>query len=239
MQTRGHFTDYSSSHRAGTFNEVALTALPAFLSMVPPTLVSLFPPFPNFNHSYELLQMKKPRSSFAEMVDLLLSNAAYRPSFHMDVTLREGWDTAPLLVHMGRDHGLPSYTSTVSFCRNISKEITFQNLHEFGISEKGISMLRKLYTTAADIDLLAGGLLETPLPGSIVGPTFNCLLRHQFSLLRRSDRFWYENDLPPSSLTTEQLQEIRKVTLAGLLCANTDGLNKVQPMAFVVEDPYL
>lgn len=89
------------------------------------------------------------------------------------------------------------------------------------------------------MDLLTGALLENPTPGSLVGATFNCLLRHQFSLLRRSDRFWYENDLPPSSLTIEQLQEIRKVTLAGLLCANTDGVDKIQPMAFVTEDPYL
>lgn len=87
--------------------------------------------------------------------------------------------------------------------------------------------------------MLPGALLETPLPGSLVGPTLSCLLKHQFSVLRRSDRFWYENDLPPSSLTLEQLQEIRKVTLAGLLCANTDGLDKIQPMAFVAEDPYL
>lgn len=86
---------------------------------------------------------------------------------------------------------------------------------------------------------MTGALLEGPVPGAIVGPTLQCMLQKQFALLRRSDRFWYENDLPPSSLTTEQLKEIRKITLAGLLCANTDDFDRIQPKAFVQEDPYL
>lgn len=87
--------------------------------------------------------------------------------------------------------------------------------------------------------MLAGAILEKPAPGAVVGPTLSCLLEHQFALLRNSDRFWYENDLPPSSLTREQLQEMRKVTVAGLLCANTEYLDKIQPRAFVQEDPFL
>lgn len=52
-------------------------------------------------------------------------------------------------------------------------------------------------------------------------------------------RFWYENDLPPSSLSPEQLGAIRKVSLAGMLCAAQDSLTSIQPKAFVKEDPYL
>lgn len=89
------------------------------------------------------------------------------------------------------------------------------------------------------MDALLGVLLERPLPGAIVGPTLRCLLREQFTLLRRSDRFWYENDLPPSSLTTDQLKEIRKVTLGAILCANTEYLDRIQPNAFVKADPFL
>jgi hypothetical protein len=37
----------------------------------------------------------------------------------------------------------------------------------------------------------------------------------------------------------EQLAELRKVTLAGLLCSNVPGLGDVQSRAFVQEDPYL
>lgn len=67
----------------------------------------------------------------------------------------------------------------------------------------------------------------------------SCLLQKQFSLIRYADRFWYENDLPPSSFEIEQLNEIRKVTLAGILCNNIEGLDKIQPKAFVKEDIYL
>lgn len=36
----GHYTEYSSSNRAGVFNEVAMTALPALISMIPQSLVN-------------------------------------------------------------------------------------------------------------------------------------------------------------------------------------------------------
>lgn len=39
LLSHGHYTEYSSSHRAGVYNEVALSALPALLSMVPGSLV--------------------------------------------------------------------------------------------------------------------------------------------------------------------------------------------------------
>jgi hypothetical protein len=37
----------------------------------------------------------------------------------------------------------------------------------------------------------------------------------------------------------EQLAELRKVTLAGLLCSNVPRLEEVQSRAFVQEDTYL
>lgn len=52
-------------------------------------------------------------------------------------------------------------------------------------------------------------------------------------------RFWYENDLPPSSLSPDQLGAIRKVSLAGLLCGAEESITNIQPKAFVKEDPYL
>lgn len=40
--SRGHFSGYSSAHKAGVYNEVALTALPIFLSMIPDNLVNIY-----------------------------------------------------------------------------------------------------------------------------------------------------------------------------------------------------
>lgn len=51
-----------------------------------------------------------------------------------------------------------------------------------------------------DIDLFAGGMSETPLPGSILGPTFQCLIAYQFSLYKHGDRFWYERTFPENPL---------------------------------------
>lgn len=95
-----------------------------------------------------------------------------------------------------------------------------------------------IFRDAEDIDLLVGGLSETATLGTVFGPTLTCLLAIQFANLRNSDRFWYENDLPPSSLSLPQLQAIRRVTLSGLLC-EAKGVSKAQPKAFIREDPCL
>ncbi|KAF5284358.1 hypothetical protein FQR65_LT13575 [Abscondita terminalis] len=220
LLTHGHYSKYSSSNRAGVYNEVALTALPALLSMIPSTL------------------MNATASNFAEMIDLLIGTPAQTTSMHMVVPLRNKWETGSLLVHLGRDHGIPPYTKFVQFCHNVSVK-SFDDLTKVNMEKNNIKLLTDLYRNLNDIDLLTGAILEKPTPGAVIGKTLSCLLNHQFTLLRNSDRFWYENDLPPSSLTREQLQEIRKITMAGLLCANTEYLDKVQPKAFVQEDPYL
>jgi len=152
------------------------------------------------------------------MVDILISLPAQSPSMHMMVPLRSDWDTAALFLHMGRDHGIPGYTSWIEYCSNstYTKRPTFDDLKDL-MKPEYVKTLKYLYSNPDDVDLLVGGLLERPIPGSLVGPTLNCLLTKQFVLLKESDRFWYENDLPPSSLTSEQIREIKKVTLAGMI----------------------
>lgn len=90
-----------------------------------------------------------------------------------------------------------------------------------------------------DIDLFTGSLAEKPLKGAMVGPTLACLLARQFAILRQGDRFWYENDLPPSSFTADQLAEIRKTSLARILCNNGDETDFIQPDAMLSSDVFL
>lgn len=73
------------------------------------------------------------------------------------------------------------------------------------MSAQSITKLQSVYTNVNDIDLWVGGLAEGAFivnnrinetfrqPGSVVGATFNCLLRQQFIELKRGDRFFYEN----------------------------------------------
>lgn len=81
-------------------------------------------------------------------------------------------------------------------------------------------------------------MLEEPQGDALFGPTLTCLFALQFMKFRDSDRFWYENDLPPSSLTLNNLQSVRSSTLSGLLCAN-GFVRGIQPMAFYLPDPFL
>lgn len=55
-----------------------------------------------------------------------------------------------------------------------------------------VTCFKCIFRHPDDIDLFAGGISETPDKGSILGPTFQCLIAYQFSLYKQGDRFWYE-----------------------------------------------
>lgn len=98
--------------------------------------------------------------------------------------------------------------------------------------------MRNFFRNVSDIDLFTGALSEISMLGSVVGPTFSCLLGHQFKATREGDRHWYENDFPPSSFNLKQLNEIRKVTLSRLICDNSK-IQNIQPKSFLKSDDYL
>ena len=64
-----------------------------------------------------------------------------------------------------------------------------------------ITDFNSMFRHPADVDLWSGGVSERPLPGSMLGPTFACIIATQFSYSRRGDRFWYELPNQPSSFT--------------------------------------
>ena len=50
-------------------------------------------------------------------------------------------------------------------------------------------------------------------------------------------RFWYEMGIDKDiRFNPEELKEIRKVSLARILCDNTEGMNKMQPQAFLTSN---
>ncbi|XP_057660218.1 uncharacterized protein LOC130896263 [Diorhabda carinulata] len=222
LKKYGRFSKYSSKNRTGIYNEAAVTALPILLSLLPQSLTKI------------------NSGSYSDKVIDLIRNPALIPNAQIYVTLRSNWDTFALLLHMSRDHGIAPYTKYLKLCNKPLKTIErFTDLEIFRIQKSNLVHLEQLYKNPNDIDLIVGAILEEPLPGSLLGPTFNCLLKKQFQLLRESDRFWYENDLPPSSFTNNQLKEIKKTTLSSILCANVPELYKLPPKVFIQEDIFL
>ncbi|XP_078593946.1 peroxidasin homolog [Branchiostoma floridae x Branchiostoma japonicum] len=151
-------------------------------------------------------------------------------------------DLATLNIQRGRDHGLPGYNAWREKCG-------FPRAHRFVDLAPQIpdvttrERLQELYSHVDDIDLFVGGLAEQSVPGGIVGPTFACLIGMQFQDLRKGDRFWFENSGQSNEnsgqsnensgqFTTDQLAEIKKHSLARILCDNTDGTTQMQPDVF-------
>nr|CAD7255796.1 unnamed protein product [Timema shepardi] len=111
---------------------------------------------------------------------------------------RFGMDLAAFNMQRGREFGLPGYMDFRKFC-GLPGADTFDEL--FGsMSNETIRRYASIYEHPSDVDLWSGGVSERPLPGSMVGPTFACVIATQFSYSRRGDRFWYENGNQPSFL---------------------------------------
>ena len=54
-----------------------------------------------------------------------------------------------------------------------------------------------------------------------MGPTFGRLIGTQFARLRRGDRFFYEDNTDPGvAFSPKELKEIKKTTMAHILCNN-------------------
>ncbi|XP_049961570.1 uncharacterized protein LOC126481680 isoform X1 [Schistocerca serialis cubense] len=140
---------------------------------------------------------------------------------------RHGLDLVSLNIQRGRDHGLPGYPAWREFC-GFPKPLDFSDLAGV-IDPDSVSRLSALYKTVADVDLYTGMLSEIPLDGSLLGPTATCLITDQFIRLKQGDRYWYETSQQPQAFTPEQLAELRKTSLAAILCDNSDNLTRSQP----------
>ncbi|XP_068083660.1 peroxidase [Anabrus simplex] len=147
---------------------------------------------------------------------------------------RFGMDLASFNMQRGREFGLPGYMEFRKFC-GLPGADSFDEL--FGsMSNETIRRYASIYEHPSDVDLWSGGVSERPLPGSMVGPTFACIIATQYSYSRRGDRFWYELGGQPSSFTPEQLQEIRKAKLSRVMCDNTDLIDTIQVYPMVLPD---
>ena len=143
---------------------------------------------------------------------------------HFQTNISPGMDLASLNIQRGQDHGLPPYPAWKKFCKcicNITSDF-----------ENELTLVRFLlnYGSLETLDLWVGGVVEGRLTNSLLGATFACIFGITFSNVRAGDRFFYEN---PGVFSPAQLRQIRIGTLSRVLCNNSDGINPIQPDAFL------
>jgi peroxidase len=142
-----------------------------------------------------------------------------------------GMDLIALNIQRGRDHGLPGYNHYRKICGQ-KPAANFDELNYY-MRPGSAQIMAKLYRDVDDIDLFIGLNHEKALEDAIVGPTMGCILAEQSRRNKVGDRFWYENGKMAHSFTEAQLNEIRKSSLAAMVCDNGDAIEHIQPLAFL------
>ena len=126
-----------------------------------------------------------------------------------------GLDLAALNIQRQRDHGLPSYTVWRNYCLRQFPKLPMAAMRSHALHRQ----LLQTYGYLENVDFWLGGISEKRVSKSVLGPTFACIFGLTFHNLRDGDRFWYEK---PGVFTRQQLREIRRATLAHVICDNTD-----------------
>ncbi|KAJ2947239.1 hypothetical protein O0L34_g16949 [Tuta absoluta] len=209
-------------------------------------------PYPSTNSVYETLSIPEvmfqpARLRLKHFLDRTILGLSRQPMQSVDPFVTEGLtrylfhggnpfglDLATINIQRGRDWGVRSYNQY----RRLIGLPAFDDFYQFG--PVTAQRLSSVYSSPEDIDLWIGGLLEEAVEGGIVGPTFAHIIADQFSRLKRGDRYFYEygSDVNPGVFSPSQLAEIKKVTLARILCDNADGVELISlpPRAFLRAD---
>jgi hypothetical protein len=124
-----------------------------------------------------------------------------------------GIDLISLGIQMGREQGVGSYNDA----RRAFKLQPATSWSQVTSDVRLQTALSNVYASVEDIDAWVGVLAEDTLPGAAVGPLARASLLDQFTRIRNSDRFWYENN---QFFTNQEIEEIHGVNLRSLLRRN-------------------
>ncbi|XP_066590140.1 peroxidase-like isoform X2 [Prorops nasuta] len=238
-------SNYDPDDEPAVSNEVATAALKFLNSLMQGKLYIV----DSKNQQAETLQLSDAffKPSVIEVnnnFDGLLRGLVTQTSQKMDANLatdltsklftsdgKFGLDSISLDIQRGRDHGLPSYNYYRQHC-GLPVAKKFEDFSDH-IPFEMVKKLRTTYLHPDDVDLIIGGLAERPAEDGLIGPTFRCLISEQFLRSRRTDRFFYDSTKQPSPFTSQQLQQIRKASLARVFCDNGDNIESIQPNVFI------
>ncbi|XP_053668191.1 peroxidase-like [Anopheles marshallii] len=140
---------------------------------------------------------------------------------------RVGVDLKALDIQRARDHGLATYNNYREYC-GLKRATSWEDFKEILIPESA-PLMPEQYESVDDVELTVAGALERPYGDGMAGETFGCILLDQFRRTRVGDRFYFENE---GMFSARQLHELRKATMAQVLCDNTHGLKEIQKRAF-------
>uniref|UniRef100_A0A6A7G547 Peroxidase-like n=2 Tax=Hirondellea gigas TaxID=1518452 RepID=A0A6A7G547_9CRUS len=145
-----------------------------------------------------------------------------------------GLDLMSLNLQRGRDHGISTYNDIREAC-GLTRAKSFSDFND-QIPMSVIVKLMQVYEHPDDVDLFMGGITEKSVGDGILGFTFRCVVADQFARSKGADRFFYENSGQTGSFTERQLDSIRAMSWARVICDNSDNITTVQPMAFRAHD---
>uniref|UniRef100_A0A914H7D6 Peroxidase n=1 Tax=Globodera rostochiensis TaxID=31243 RepID=A0A914H7D6_GLORO len=234
--TGAYYSDYDMDLDGNVLNE--------FATLVTPVAFSWLAARPAADLAFNNPDRLYGQEGIESLIRELVNQAVERPGLKLNEQFRGGFlqsktadnenmglDLASIALKREREHGLPSFNAMREQC-GIAKIKSFAELRAQLVNETVADRLATLYEHVDDIDLLIGVLAEQPRKGAFVGPTLACIFGRQFQRSRQADRYWYENYFSPSAFTSAQLDQIRKTTLARVLCDVT-GIRRIQLSAFM------
>ena len=139
-------------------------------------------------------------------------------------------DLMAINIQRARDHGLPGYAHYREVL-GLGAVNSFDDLSGTFSSEQ-IARFKAVYKNVKDVDVFPGSIAEGPFPGSVLGSVNTHIILKQMGKFRSGDRFWYERNDHLTAFTLKQLDEIRKVTMARVMCDNLDGATRIQRWVF-------
>ncbi|GAB1602081.1 chorion peroxidase-like, partial [Argonauta hians] len=135
-------------------------------------------------------------------------------------------DVVSKVIQDSRVYGIPPYAIFLAV-KDHNNILSFEDFPYHDPAQ--ISILQSTYKTFYGVDALSGLFTEKKEANSNVGTLLKHVLELEFNGLRKGDRFFYEH---PNVFQPHQLEQIRNVTLAHLLCRNVKNLDEVNEKAF-------